>query len=236
MNQTTEKIPHFAEAAWVLGIILCALGICLSTKSGFGVSTTAAPTYILYLKLSQLSPAITYGITEYSVQGILILLLWILFRRFKWKYLLSFGTAILYGLAIDGWYRILGNGIYALLWQRILSCVLGIVITALSIALFLRTYLPQEAYELLVKEIAEHRSLNMTQVKWIYDLCSLLFSIVLMLLLFHRFSFQMIGINTLIVAVVNAPLIGAWGKLLDRVFTFDSLDEPFHAAFNRIMN
>ena len=37
-----NKKGRFAESAYVLGIILCPLGVCLSAKSGFGVSMVVA--------------------------------------------------------------------------------------------------------------------------------------------------------------------------------------------------
>ena len=48
-----KKIKRGAELAWLFGIILCPLGVCLSAKSGLGVSMVVAPAYVLYLKLSQ---------------------------------------------------------------------------------------------------------------------------------------------------------------------------------------
>ena len=46
------KKGRFAEIAYVLGMILCPLGVCLSAKSGFGVSMVVAPAYVLYLRIS----------------------------------------------------------------------------------------------------------------------------------------------------------------------------------------
>ena len=51
-----NKKGRFAEIAYVLGIILCPLGVCLSAKSGFGVSMVVAPAYVLYLRISETIP------------------------------------------------------------------------------------------------------------------------------------------------------------------------------------
>jgi len=56
-----KKIGKMNEAAWLLGILLCSLGVSLCTKAGFGLSMIAAPPYILHLKLSLLSPFFTQG-------------------------------------------------------------------------------------------------------------------------------------------------------------------------------
>ena len=109
------------------------------SKSGFGVSMVVAPAYVLYLRISETLPWFTFGKSEYIFQGLLLILLGIAVRRFKWKYLLSFVTAFLYGNILDLWYDVLGAEQYTVFWQRGMSCVLGTVITSLAIAFFLRT-------------------------------------------------------------------------------------------------
>ena len=81
-----EKKGKLAEAAYVLGMILCPLGVCLSAKSGFGVSMVVAPAYVLFQKVSQTISWFTFGKSEYIFQGLLLILLAIVLRKFKWKY------------------------------------------------------------------------------------------------------------------------------------------------------
>ena len=196
----------------------------------------AAPAYITYLKLSTIFSFATYGMVEYCFQGLLILLLIIAFRRFKWKYLLSFLTAVLFGVVLDFWFMIFGTEGYVLLSERIIACVSGILVSSLGVAFFLRTYLPLEAYELVVKEVVDQYHFDMTKVKWIYDISSLVVAILLMFLFFKRFDFSMVGINTLVCTFVNAPLIGLFGKIIDRFFEYEPISERFANWFNRIMN
>ena len=54
--QMNNKKGNFAELAYVMGMILCPLGVCLSAKSGFGVSMVVAPAYVLYLRISETLP------------------------------------------------------------------------------------------------------------------------------------------------------------------------------------
>lgn len=58
-----------------------------------------------------------------------------------------------------------------------------------------------------------------TTVKQVYDIVSLVLSV--LLAFFVNRSMAGIGIGTIILTVVNAPLIALWGKLLDRLFTFE---------------
>ena len=149
-----NKISNVGEVAWFLGIVFCSLGVCLTVKCDFGVSMIIAPGYILYLKLSQFFSWFTLGMSQYIVQGSLIVALTILMRRFKLKYLLCFLTAVIHGIFVDLWNIILKSILCTGLVDRILCFLVGTIITALAIALMLRTYLPQEVHELVVKEIS----------------------------------------------------------------------------------
>lgn len=232
MNSNNKKIKHMGELAWFLGLSICALGVCFATKSGFGVSMVVAPAYVLYLKVSQYISWFTFGIGEYCLQGTLIIVLAIILGRFKKKYILTLVSVIFYGLCVDIWRYIFGGEVYGFMWQRVISCVVGIVVTSFSIAMVLRTYLPQEAYEMFVKEITDNFSLDMNKVKWIYDISSLVIAIILMLVLFREFSFEIIGVATVICTLVNAPLIAAWGKLLDKMCDFS----PYCQGLNSFIN
>ena len=137
---------------------------------------------------------------------------------------------------LDLWYVVLGSEQYTVYWQRGMACVFGILITSLAIAFFLRTYLPQEAYEMFVKDVTDTYQKDMTKVKWLFDLSALLIAVVLMLVLFRRFAFNMVGLNTVLATIVNAPLIGFFGKMLDRAGSFDSSFPEFYQKFQKIMN
>jgi uncharacterized membrane protein YczE len=229
----SKKIAGMGELAYVLGVILCALGVCFSAKSGFGVSMVVAPAYVLHCKLEPLLPFFSFGVAEYVLQGGLILLLCPFVGRFKKKFLLSFGTAVFYGVVLDFWRMLFGTEVPNELWQRAFFCGLGGCITAFAIALLLRTYLPQQGYELVVKELSDRYGWAMGRVKWIYDMSSLVVAILLMLLLFGEFSFSMIGAGTLLLTLVNTPLITGFGKLLDRFFVFTPSFPRFHGFFQK---
>lgn len=215
-----KKIGKTGELAWLLSIILSAFGVCLSSKGGFGVSIVVAPAYVLHMKLSMFFGWFTFGISEYFLQGILLIILCAVMRKFKIKYALTVVTIIFYGAALDLWYVIFGKGIYTVMTQRIVSAVAGFVITAFSIALALRTYLPQESYEMFVKDISDRFGFDMNRTKWVYDFCSLAAAIIIMFISFGEFSPEMIGIYTLVCVIINSPLIALFGKLLDRISDF----------------
>ncbi len=213
-----KKTDVRSVVMYVIGMILCPLGVAFATKAGFGVSMIEAPVYVSYLHFRKMFSFLTFGTCEYILQALVIILLSILIRKFRIKYLFSFVTAVVYGFILDSWLKLLGDGIYDRLSTRIISCSASIILIAFAVACFLRTSLPQEAWELFVKELAENYKFNMTKVKWIYDFASLTVGIVLMLIFFRRFNTEAIGIGTVITTFINAPIIGLFGKLIDKVW------------------
>ena len=227
MSNRSRPVRRFGEAAYILGTVLCALGVCLSAKSGLGVSTVVAPAYVLSSFLEPIAPFFTFGNTEYIVQGIILILLAVFVRRVTLSYPLSFVTAIIYGVTLDLWRFVFGTETVDALYMKIILMVTGALLTEIAIALILRSYLPQQAYDFSVKEISVVKKYGMNKVKWIYDVSSLAVAIVLMLILFGRFDFSLIGPGTLVLAAVNAPMIGLFGKIFDRLVDFSPLFPRF---------
>lgn len=220
-NAAAKKIGKMNEAAWVIGIFACSLGVCLCTKADFGLSMIAAPPYILHYALRGIFPWFTQGRAEYVWQAVLLLGMCLAVRRFRWRYLLSFAAAFIAGKSIDLWFLILGgNGEYESMPVRILAFAAGELITSVAIAFVFRTTWPVQIYELLVREIADRYSLDVNRVKMVNDIALFVLSAALSFLLtggFHGF-----GVGTVLITAVNAPLIALCGKVLDRWFAFDS--------------
>lgn len=214
-----KKLRKMNEAAWLLGIILCALGVALCTKANFGLSMVAAPPYILHLFFVSRFPWYSQGTSEYIWQAVLLVGICIAVRRFTPKFLLSFGTAVLFGMTLDGWLFVLGgSGAYTSLALRIFALVFGELLTALAIAFYFRTDMPLQIYELLVTELCRRFGWEQSRVKQISDLSMLVFAVGLAFFLNH--SWQGVGIGTVLITLVNAPLIALFGKLLDRFCDF----------------
>ena len=210
---------------YVLGMILCPLGVALCANAGFGVSMIEAPVYVAFLKFSAYSNYITYGSMEYVLQAIVLILLCITVKKFKAKYLLSFLTAVIFGFILDGWRLVVGAEVYGTMPIRIIACAFGILITSFAVSCFFRTELPQEVWELFVKEFSELRHFEMTKVKFVYDFSSLLVGIILMFIFFHKFDINAIGPATIIMTFANAPFILLFGKAIDKVIPVKNEDD-----------
>ena len=217
----TRKIRYMNEAAWVIGIFVCSLGVCLCTKADFGLSMIAAPPYILHYALRETLPWLTQGRAEYLWQAVLLLGMCLAVGRFRWRYLLCFGAAFVAGTAIDLWFVLLGgNGAYETMPARIAAFAAGEILTALAIAFVFRTSWPIQIYELLVREVADRFGWAVDRVKMANDVTMFVLSAALSFALtrgFHGF-----GAGTVIITAVNAPIIAFFGKIIDRLFSFES--------------
>lgn len=225
-----KKIPRFAEAAWICGIVFCALGVALTIKSDFGVSMIAAPPYIIYMKIVQYFPSVTLGTAEYCFQGVLLLIMLAVVRKVRVKYFLCFLTAVIYGKVLDLMLLLLGGAEpFAAMPARVASFIAGGVITALAIAFFFRTYLPLQIYELFVTECASVFKKPNEKVKYIFDGACLVLSVTLTLVLFR--GLEGIGIGTLILTLANAPIIAFCGKVLDKCIDFTPLSPKLEKKY-----
>ena len=214
------KKTFYTEAAYLLGILILAAGTALMERANFGMSMVVAPAYILHLKISEFLPIFSFGMAEYVLQAVLLVLLALVQRRFKRAYLFSFVTAVFYGFALDG-------SIFAL---SLLPCegiparpayyAAGLVVCSVGVALLFHTYISPEAYELFVKELSVKTGQPISRCKTIYDCVSCAIAILLSFVFFGFGHFEGVKLGTVVCALVNGWMIGMVTKLLERTFLF----------------
>lgn len=215
------KKPFFTEAAYVLGIIILAIGTAFMERADFGLSMIVAPAYILHLKISDTFSFFTFGMAEYVLQAVIILLLALIQRRFKKAYLFSFVTAVLYGLALDGAIWLVSHIPYDGTEFRIVVCYAGgMVLCCTGVSLLFHTYISPEAYEIFVKEISAKIHMPLSKFKTIYDCASCLVAIILSFLFFGFGNFRGVEWGTVACAVVNGWLIGRASAVFERFYEF----------------
>lgn len=201
---------------WVLSVTLCSLGICLCAKASLGLSMIAAPSYIIHCFFRDILPWYTQGTSEYIWEAVLIVVTCLAVQKFKPKYLLSVLTAVISGFVIDFWIWVFGgNGMYETLPARIIAFVLGSAIISLAVAFVFRTTLPPQVYELIVTEISEKYGFDKSKTKLVNDIVMLAITVILARALTH--SWTGVGIGTVIVTFVNAPMIKFFGKIIDKI-------------------
>ena len=217
-----KKRVFYTELCYVLGLIIMAFAAAFTEKADFGMSMVVAPAYILHLKMSQIFPWFSFGVSEYIFQGVLILITILIMRSFKRSYLFSFVTAVLYGTLLDLAMRIISALPDQTFPFRVLWYVTGTVLCSFAVSLFFHTYLSPEAYELIVKEISEKFKLNINKVKTLYDCLSTLLGIIMSFAFFGFGVFEGVKLGTVICALINGFLIGRFTKLLEKYFVFEN--------------
>ena len=224
-----KKINKASELLWVFGIVFVALGVSLCSKADLGVSMIAAPAFVVYEAIAHLHTSLSVGVTEYIIQGLLLVVMCIIVRRFNWRYLLGFAVAVIYGYTLNFFLWLLDDIELSAIWQRWVMLLFGDSVTAFGVACFFRTYMPLQVYELFVAEISGRFGININKTKWCFDLTLLVISVALAFTLFgdsksfdwstigYR-SFHSIGLGTLVTTAINSPVISFMSKIIDKLF------------------
>ncbi len=222
-----KKFLNTSTLLWLMGLIFVAFGVAICSKTNLGVSMIAAPTFVVSEALSRIWGGFDVGTIEYLLQGLIMIILSVSIGRFKPKFLLSFGTAIIYGYILNFFIWVLGTVAFDSVWLRFLMLIIGDILVGFGVACFFRTKMPMQVHELFVYELALRYKLNINKTKWIFDLCLLMISVVLAAAIFGDLlefnwreilttSYHNLGIGTIITTLINSPLIAVSGKIINK--------------------
>ncbi len=215
------KKSFSTELAYLVGIIILAFGSAFMEKADFGMSMVVAPAYLLYLKISEYLPFYTFGMSEYVLQIFVLIALALIMGKFKKGYLFSFITAVFYGSILDLSMGLIKPLPLMGLPGRFLYFFLGIGCCAVGISLLFHTYIPPEAYDLFVKELAAKTGEDINKVKTIYDICSCAVGVILSFLFYGFGHFVGVKAGTIFCALVNGWLISQCSKFFESRFNFE---------------
>jgi uncharacterized membrane protein YczE len=203
--------------------------VSICSKANLGVSMIAAPAFIVFEAIENLWSGFSVGMVEYLIQGLLLVVLCIILRKFNYKFLFAFLVAIIYGFVLDLFLFIFKDITISYVWLRWVMLIVGDVITAFGVACYFRTYMPLQVYELFVSRVSSNFKLSINKVKWSFDISLLIISLILSLTLFGDIntfdfstilysSFHSIGLGTIVTTFINSPIIKMMGNLIDRFF------------------
>ena len=212
-----KKPILYSEVAYLIGVLLLSMGNSLSAYADLGVSMVVAPAYVLHLALVDVFPWFSFGVAEYAVQALVIVLLILMTRRVKVRFFISFCTTLLYGAALDAC-MLVTAWLPSLVAVRVGAYVLSVFLCSAGVALLFTPYFPPGLYEVFVQEIVGKWNRKLGVVKTVYDIGSLLVAVAMSLLLFG--TLRGIGVGTVVCAFLNGTLIHLFGKLYNRLFTF----------------
>jgi len=214
-----KRVFH-REWAYVLGMILLAIGTALMEKADFGMSMVVAAAYIVHLKVSQALPFFSFGMAEYTLQAVILAVMTLILRRVKKAYFFSFVTAVLYGFLLDGAIAAAALLPDAGMAGRVIFFCAGMLLCSAGIAMLFHTYIPPEAYELFVKEVSAKTSTDIHRFKTAYDCVSCLLSVALSFLFFGWGRFEGVKAGTVLCALINGFLIGRCTKWMESRWSF----------------
>ncbi|MBS6366894.1 MAG: hypothetical protein KH420_06045 [Clostridiales bacterium] len=217
-TQIKQKPILRGELALLVVITINSLGVVLMLHSGSGISTISSVPYVI----SEVLPFLSLGTWTYLFQGLLILSLMILRRRFVFSYLLCFVVGFFFGLLVDAhelWVLPLPQTIPL----RIVYFVVGYAIIAVGIALSNRCKMPIIPTDLFPRELADITKIPYARIKITFDLSCLAFTALLGLVFLHHLAG--LGIGTVLAALTTGKVVGWINQWMDRHWDFTSFLE-----------
>ena len=212
------KKVFYKELAYAVGMLAVALATAFTERADLGLSMVVAPAYLLHLILSPIFPFVTFGTATYMFQGLLLAVMCLVIGKFRFSYLFSFVTAVIYGYLLDLMMIPVSFIPTDSIFVRIALYVVGIVLCSFGVSMMFHTYIKPEVYELFVKEVSARFSIDINRVKIVYDITSCALAVAVSLTAFGTLCG--VGIGTVVCAFVNGVMIAAFSRVLDGKFEF----------------
>lgn len=208
-----EKKVLRGEAALAFAVIINSFGVVLMLYSGSGISAISSVPFAF----SEVLPSLTLGTWTYIFQGLLIMSLMIMRRRFVVEYLFSFVVGFVFGEMLDVhelWVGALPDG---LAW-RVLYFIVSYLLISFGIALSNRCRLPIIPTDLFPRELSDIIGAGYPKVKIFFDVsCLAVTGVMTLAFLGHLDG---LGLGTILAAFTMGKAVGAMGSWLDRRFSF----------------
>lgn len=216
------------EVALVIAVIINSLGVLLMLQSGSGISAISSVPYAF----QQVFPRLTLGTWTYIFQGLLVLSLMIMRKKFVPSYLVSFVVGFAFGEMMDVhelWITRLPLNIPL----RILYFVLSYLIICIGIALSNRCKLPIIPTDLFPREVADITKVPYARIKIGFDVICLLVTAGMTYFCLGRI--MGLGIGTIVAAFTMGKGIAIVGKWMDRKVTFTSMLETMEKKKENVL-
>ena len=211
----TEEEKHIlrGEFALAIAVIVNSFGVVLMLYSGAGISAISSVPYAF----SEVLPRISLGTWTYLFQGILVLSLMILRKKFVPPYLFSFVVGFLFGELLDVhelWIGILPTAIPF----RVLYFVVSYLLICIGIALSNRCGLPIIPTDLFPRELADITKITYSKIKISFDVICLTVTAGMTLIFLGHI--KGLGIGTILAAFTMGKCIGLIGNWMDKRVQF----------------
>lgn len=206
------------ELILVLAVCINSLGVVLMLYSGAGISAISSVPFAF----SEVFPKLTLGTWTYLFQGLLVLSLMVMRRRFVPPYLFSFVVGFVFGELLDVHELWIGVLPTALPW-RILYFVVSYVLICIGIALSNRCGLPIVPTDLFPREISDITGVGYPKIKIGFDVICL--AVTAGMTFFCLGHLDGLGIGTIVAAFTMGKGVGICGNWMDKRFQFTTFLE-----------
>jgi len=201
------------EIALGAAVVINSLGVVLMLYSGAGISAISSVPYAF----SEVLPALTLGTWTYIFQGLLVLTLMIMRKKFVPSYLFSFVVGFVFGKLLDlheMWINALPDNII----MRVIYFIISYVLICIGIALSNRCGLPIVPTDLFPRELSDITGVKYSKIKIGFDITCL--AVTAGLTFFCLGRIMGLGIGTVLAAFTMGKGISFAGELIDRKFVF----------------
>lgn len=219
MSEKTEQQKNLpvirGELALLLVVVINSLGVVLMLYSGSGISAISSVPYAF----SDVFNKISLGTWTYIFQGLLVLSLMIMRKKFVAPYLFSFVVGFVFSEMLDVhelWLNILPTG----LPERAVYFIVSYLILSFGIALSNRCGLPIIPTDLFPRELADITKVKYSKIKIGFDVtCLAVTALMTGIFLGHLDG---LGIGTIMAAFTMGKAVGMMGNWMDRHVKFVS--------------
>lgn len=219
MSEKTEQQKNLpvirGELALLLVVVINSLGVVLMLYSGSGISAISSVPYAF----SDVFNKISLGTWTYIFQGLLVLSLMIMRKKFVAPYLFSFVVGFAFSEMLDVhelWLNILPTG----LPERAVYFIVSYLILSFGIALSNRCGLPIIPTDLFPRELADITKVKYSKIKIGFDVtCLAVTALMTGIFLGHLDG---LGIGTIMAAFTMGKAVGMMGNWMNRHVKFVS--------------
>ena len=194
-------------------MIINSFGVVLMLYSRAGISAISSVSFAF----SEVLPVLSLGTWTYIFQGLLVLSLMIMRKRFVPSYLFSFVVGFVFGKLLDVhelWINILPDNIT----MRIVYFILSYIILCFGIAISNRCLLPITPTDLFPRELADITKVSYSKIKIGFDVSCL--AVTAGLTFFCLSHLDGLGIGTIVAAFTMGKGVSIAGNLIDKKFGF----------------
>lgn len=216
MNEENHKPVLRGELALLVVVLINSLGVVLMLYSGSGISAISSVPYAFSVVL----PKLSLGTWTYIFQGLLVIVLMILRRKFVPSYLFSFVVGFAFGEMMDV-HELWINELPLTLPLRVLYFVISYLLISFGIALSNRCKLPIIPTDLFPRELSDITKVRYSRIKITFDVTCLV--VTGLLTFFFAGSISGLGIGTVLAAFTMGKCIGMIGDQMDKKVTFVSV-------------